>query len=69
MRLGNESKNISVGEDGGIDVHDSTSTIAKSKSKISLHGINVPTSVFQESWRRKNNQAALSFAIPNVIDG
>lgn len=63
----NESKNISVGEDGGIDVHDTTSTIAKSKSKISLHGINVPSSVFQESWRRKNNQAALSFPFPMLL--
>ena len=62
-----ESKNISVDEDGGVDVHDTTSSIAKSKSKISLHGINVPTSVFQESWRIKNNQAALSFPFPMLL--
>ncbi|MEG1567774.1 MAG: ATP-binding protein [Bacteroidales bacterium] len=62
-----KSKTISVDEDGNVQVDDLESIIAKSKSKISLHGINVPTSVFPGSWQKKNNQAALSFPFPMLL--
>lgn len=62
-----KSKSINVDDDGGVDTNDSQYDLAESKSRISLHGINIPTSVFQEKWRRKNNQAVLSFPFPMLL--
>lgn len=62
-----ESTSITINDDYDITTHKSTSSIAKSKSKLSLHGIEVPTTLFPERWYKKENQATLSFPFPILL--
>ena len=61
------SKSITISDDGDIRTDNSTSVLTKSKSRLSLHGIEVPTSLFPESWRMKNNQVKLSWPFPLIL--
>lgn len=62
-----ESNSITVNDDGGISKDSSTRDLAKSKSRLSLHGIEVPSTLFPESWRRKDNQVKISFPFPLIL--
>lgn len=61
------SKSITISDDGDIRTDNSYSSLAKSKSKLSLHGIEVPTTLFPESWRIKNNQVKISWPFPVIL--
>jgi len=61
------SKSITINDDGGIQIDDSSSNLAKSKSKLSLHGIEIPSSLFPESWRMKNNQVKINWPFPLIL--
>jgi len=61
------STSISPDDNGNINQDSSESWIVQSKSRISLHGIEVPTTLFPESWRKTNNQVELSFPFPMLI--
>ncbi|NJW55400.1 hypothetical protein, partial [Salinimicrobium oceani] len=61
------SKSITVSDDGDIRTDNSHSTLASSKSKISLHGIEIPSSLFPESWRIKNNQVKINCPFPLIL--
>src|SRR5690606_15335393 len=50
------SKSITIDDDGDINEDTSRSEYARSKSHISLHGIEIPTTLFPNSWERKSNQ-------------
>lgn len=58
---------ISIDENGNIDQSDSFSTLNKSISKLSLHGIEVPTTLFPESWRIQKNQVKLLWPLPIIL--
>ncbi|MCU7858308.1 MAG: hypothetical protein KZQ86_00435 [Candidatus Thiodiazotropha sp. (ex Lucinoma kastoroae)] len=58
---------ITIDENGSIDQSDSQTDLCKSKSRLSLHGIEVPTSLFPEFWRMQKNQAKLDWPFPMVI--
>ena len=58
---------ITIDENGSIDQSDSTSDLCKSKSRLSFHGIEVPTSLFPEFWRMQKNQVKLNWPFPMVI--
>ena len=62
-----ESSSITINDDGKITQDSSTSVLAQSKSKLSLHGIEIPTSLFVESWQRKQNQAKISWPFPLIL--
>jgi molecular chaperone HtpG len=62
-----DSDSITINDEGEINEESSTRYLATSKSKISLHGIEVPTSLFPESWNMKANQVKLSFPFPLII--
>ncbi len=62
-----ESNSITVNDDGGISKDSSTRKLADSKSRLSLHGIEVPTTLFPESWRQKENQVKISFPFPLIL--
>lgn len=62
-----ESNTITVNDDGDISKDSSTRDLAKSKSRLSLHGIDVPSSLFPELWRRKENQVKISFPFPLIL--
>lgn len=61
------SKSITINDDGEINEDSSSREFADSKSRLSLHGIEVPTTLFPESWRMKNNQVKLSWPFPLII--
>jgi len=61
------SKSITINDEGEINEDSSSREFADSKSRLSLHGIEVPTTLFPESWRMKNNQVKLSWPFPLII--
>jgi len=61
------SNSIYPNNDGGISERTITNYFTKSKSRLSLHGIEVPTTLFPESWNRRNNQVELSLPFPILI--
>lgn len=61
------SKSITISDDGDIRTEDSYRTLASSKSKISLHGIEIPSSLFPERWGMKNNQVKINWPFPLIL--
>lgn len=62
-----KSKSITIDDDGEIRESDNTRRYTQSKSKISLHGIEIPTTIFPESWNVKNNQVKVSWPFPLIL--
>ena len=58
---------ITIDENGEIDQYDSENSLYTSNSRLSLHGIEVPSTLFPESWRVKNNQVKLNWPFPMLI--
>ena len=58
---------ISIDENGDIEQSDSYSALNKSISRLSLHGIEVPTTLFPESWRMQKNQVKISWPLPIIL--
>ena len=61
------STSISIDDEGNIDSSSGYSTLARSQSRVSLHGIEIPTTLFPESWRLQRNQAHISWPFPLLI--
>jgi hypothetical protein len=61
------STSITINDDENIESKKLTSTIAESKSRVSLHGIEIPMSLFPRSWESKTGQAILSWPFPVLI--
>jgi len=62
--ISESSKSITINDDGDINEDNSVYEFAKSKSKFSLHGIEIPSSLFPQSWQMKNNQVRISWPFP-----
>jgi hypothetical protein len=58
---------ITIDENGEIDQSVSNTPLYKSISRLSLHGIEVPTSLFRDSWRVQHNQVKLDWPFPMII--
>ncbi len=58
---------ITINEDGEIEDSDSDTELASSKSILSLHGIEVPTTLFPYSWNMQKNQVSISWPLPILI--
>lgn len=58
---------ITINEDGGIDSSESSTRLAQSKSRISLHGIEIPSSLFPNSWSMQKNQVRLAWPFPTLL--
>lgn len=61
------SKTITINDDGDISESDSYNEFARSKSLLSLHGIEVPTTLFPNTWSLKSNQVKISWPFPLII--
>lgn len=61
------SKSITINDEGNISEDSSERELAKSKSRLSLHGIEIPNNLFPRSWERKNNQVKVSWPFPLII--
>jgi len=58
---------ITIGEDGEIKQSSSTSRICSSKSRLSLHGIVIPSSLFPEYWELKRNEVKIDWPMPVLL--
>ncbi|MDP4116230.1 MAG: ATP-binding protein, partial [Bacteroidota bacterium] len=61
------SKSITITDDGEIRESTSISEFARSRSKLSLHGIEVPTTLFSYEWNLKRNQVRISWPFPLIL--
>lgn len=61
------STSITIDDEGNIDSSTGYSVLAKSKSRISLHGIEIPTTLFPDSWARQNNQVHIEWPFPILM--
>lgn len=65
--INESSKSITINDDGEINEDTSSSEFAKSKSRISLHGIEIPSTLFPSFWNQKNNQVSLEWPFPLIL--
>ena len=65
--ISESSKSITIDDEGDIDENTSYTEFAKSKSRISIHGIDIPSSLFPKSWRQKHNQVKIAWPFPLII--
>lgn len=61
------ASSITIDEEGNIDESNSFSTLFKSRSKLSLNGIEVPHDLFPDSWKAKKNQVKIDWPFPILI--
>lgn len=65
--ISESSKSITVDDEGDINEDISSSFYTRSKSSISLHGIEIPTTLFPEYWRAKKNQVQINWPLPLLL--
>lgn len=65
--ISQNTTSITITDEGEIKQEDSYTVLSKSKSRLSLHGIEVPTSLFANSWEMRNNGVKLSWPFPLII--
>lgn len=58
---------ITIDEDGGINASDSSTRLVRSKSRISLHGIEIPSNLFPDYWSMQKNQVSLVWPLPILL--
>lgn len=61
------STSIQIDDDAGVHSSTSTSTIFDSRSKLSLHGIEVSTTLFPQTWNMQKNQVRLNWPLPMLL--
>lgn len=62
-----DSKTITIDDNGDIKQNTSTSEFSRSKSSISLHGIEVPTTLFPAYWSMKPKQVKINWPFPLIL--
>lgn len=65
--ISESSKSITINDDGEINEGSTLSKFSRSNSRLSLHGIEVPSTLFPEPWIRKDNQVKISWPFPLVL--
>lgn len=58
---------ITITDEGEIEEENSNTVLSRSISRLSLHGIEVPTSIFANYWEIQNNGVKLSWPFPLII--
>ncbi len=61
------STSISIDDGGDVQSSSSWRPIAKSNSRIALHGIEVPSTLFPDSWTMRKDQVKISWPFPILI--
>jgi hypothetical protein len=61
------STSITIDDDGNVETDSSQRSIANSRSKIALHGIEVSTTFFPQAWSMQRNQVKISWPFPMLI--
>ena len=66
-KITQKSTSITIDDDRNIKTSLSASTLAESVSRISLHGIEIPVSLFPERWRVQRNQVRIAWPFPMLL--
>ena len=66
-KISESTTSITIDEEGTIESSDWFSRQRESKSILSLHGIEVPTTLFPESWKIQKNQVKLKWPFPMLL--
>ena len=61
------STSITIDEDGQIETSNGKSTLAESVSKISLHGIEIPTTIFPSYWDKRSLPVSVDWPFPVLL--
>lgn len=61
------AKTITINDEGDISEDSSINKLARSNSRLSLHGIEIPITLFPESWRMNKNQVKISWPFLLVL--
>lgn len=61
------TSSITIDDNDAIEQSTSTTHLAESRSKLSLHGIEVPTTLFPNSWSMQRNQVKLEWPLPLLL--
>ena len=61
------STSITIDDDGDIDSSTTKSQLAKSASRISLHGIEIPTTLFPPIWEKRNYPVSINWPFPALL--
>lgn len=62
-----KSSTISINDNNGIHASSINTILARSTSRISLHGIDVAATLFPEFWAKQQNQAVLEWPMPLLL--
>ncbi|MCK4815534.1 ATP-binding protein, partial [bacterium] len=65
--ISESTTSITIDENGDIDRSDSYNDLCKSVSRLSLHGIEVPSTLFPSSWNMQKNQVKLAWPFPILL--
>lgn len=66
-KISESTTSITIDENGDIDSSDSRNVLYESTSRLSSHGIEVPSTLFPKSWNMQKNQAKLSWPLPLLL--
>ena len=66
-KISESTTSITIDENGNIDRSDSYNDLCKSVSRLSLHGIEVPSSLFPSYWNMQKNQVKLDWPFPILL--
>ena len=61
------STSIEIDDEGEIKENSYERPLTESKSRLSLHGIEVPSTLFPETWGLEKNQVKLSWPFPLLL--
>lgn len=61
------STSITINDDGEIHDYNYPTELARSKSLISLHGIEIPTTVFPDAFKQRAGQVKISWPFPLIL--
>ena len=65
--ISESTTSITIDENGDIDSSTSYHDLCKSISRLSLHGIVVPSTLFPKSWNMQKNQVKLDWPFPTLL--
>lgn len=65
--ISESTTSITIDENGDIDSSDSYNILCESVSRLSLHGIEVPSTLFPKSWNMQRNQVKLDLPFPILL--
>jgi molecular chaperone HtpG len=65
--IGLSTTSITINDEGEIDQSDSRTELASARSCLSLHGIDVPATLFPNQWEMDNHRVKINWPFPVLL--